>query len=100
MKDVLLSDVADTQFSSHERPLGPQERMLLRHLIDRDYMRMDEAIDLLWSHCEDGGPLWSETQVKVKIFYIRRRLLPGWYIETHYRLGWRLVRYAEMDIAA
>ncbi len=101
MRAVLLEDVA---YLAHiwqgDRPMCRQQKIVLRHMIDRGGIRIDQAIALLWGHLEDGGPLGAEKQVGVLMYYIRHRLKWGWTLENHYRKEWRLVELTEMDMAA
>ncbi len=98
---VLLSDVAYVgRVWRGDRSMGPQERKLLRHMIDRGSTRLDEAVDMLWGDCEDGGPLGAKRCVWSLMHYIRQRLRPGWSLVNCYRQEWHLVELTEMDMAA
>ncbi len=79
---VLLSDVVYVSLDKRRqrRGLYPQQRILLRHLIDRGGIRMHDAVDLLWGDREDGGPLIATRHVRALVFEIRHNLRPGWYI--------------------
>ncbi len=101
MRAVLLSDVAYmAHIRQSGRPFCPQEKILLRHMIDCGRISMESAIGLLWGGHEDGGPLGAANQVITLMHYIRRRLRPGWALTNHHRKEWHLVQQTEMDLAA
>ena len=99
---VLLSDVVYVSLDKRRqrRGLYPQQRILLRHLIDRGGIRMNEAVDLLWGDREDGGPLGAKRCVWSLMHYNRMRLRPGWSLVNCYRQEWHLVELTELDMAA
>ncbi len=96
MRAVLLSDVAISVTRD-------QEKTLLRHMIDRGCIDMCKAVDLLYGHDEDGGPLSAEKNVSVKMCCLRAKLRPGWAIPRYPSTrigGWRLIQITYMDMAA
>ena len=101
MRAVLLTDVAYVRpLWSGDRPLCPQEKKLLRHMIDRGRISMESAVNLLWGGQENGGPLGAESQVITLMHYVRQKLRRGWTLQNHYRKEWHLVQQTEMDLAA
>ncbi len=96
MKSVLLSDVA---FEG----LPGQGRALLRHLLDRGRINLNEAVELLWGQCEDGGPLYAESIVTSNMSAIRAHLRPGWCIPKYPNArsaGWHLIETSYRELAA
>ena len=90
---TLLSDVVYTELGERKdkRGLYPQQRILLRHLIDRGGVRLDEAVDVLWGDREDGGPITAARHVRSLVYSIRHNLRPGWSIPYYEHKLIRLV---------
>ena len=92
MKAILLSDVSSAT--------AAQEKIILRHLIDRGQITLGTAISLLWGDREDGGPLCADRHVRILMWRIREGLRPGWCIPLYPRGLWRLIRVTNEAIAA
>ncbi len=102
MRAVLLSNVVNLRLRVYDRQISPQERILLRHLVDRGSINAGVAADLLWGGREDGGALCAVKIIHVLIHCLRRRLWPGWEIPVypHKETGWLLIQTTHMEMAA
>lgn len=90
----LLSDAAvlpPLGLFTHAR----HDRVILRHLMDTGtWVSTQEMAEVIWGHREDGGPLNARDSVAVLVGALRKRLRPGFHIESMMgrgSFGYRLV---------
>lgn len=84
MSVILLSECVISNIRGHEA-------VILRDLIEKDWVSKNDLIHLLYDSHEDGGPLFAEGIVEVMIFKLRRRLTPMFKIKCRHS-SYKLIR--------
>ncbi len=73
--------------------LQPQEKIVIRELMDRVTVTDDQLIYALYGDDPDGGPLNVEGSIKVRMSFIRKKLIEGWrigHVRAHvWQLTWK-----------
>ena len=84
---ALLEDVADLP-PLHMKASPRHDRVILRHLMDTGgWVSTSEIADVVWGPDEDGGPLNTGDSIAVVVLCIRKKLRPGFHIESQMGRG-------------
>ena len=82
---MLLYDVAEAR-------LTHREGLVLRDLLCLGRVSRQCLMNTLYGDDPGGGPLWAYSCLNHCIRALRRKLLPGWRIDTHFGWGYSLAR--------